>query len=87
MIKILSIFIAFCACATTKKEPKTVVGKVSKTVDCAFDETKVLRELTLQCRKLFKKELERFKEKKCNGERYRIEQKMKVLHGNRSILW
>ena len=87
MFKLIPIFIAFHACATARDEPKTVVGTVSKTVNCAFDEAKVLKELTLQCRMLFKKELERFKEKKCNGEKYKIEQKLKVFHGRSSILW
>ena len=87
MLKLLPILIAFHACATAREEPKTIVGTVSKTVDCAFDEAKVLKDLTLQCRNLFKKELNRFKEKKCKGEKYQIEQKLKVLHGQRSVLW
>ena len=72
----IALFIGLLSCATSEVEPKKPVSKVSTTVNCAFDEAKVLQELTKQCVELFKHELDKFKERKCKGEKIKIESKL-----------
>lgn len=75
-MKKIALFIGLFSCTTAKVEPKKPVSNVSTTVNCAFDEAKVLQELTKQCVSLFKAELDKFKARKCKGERIKIESKL-----------
>ena len=72
----IALFIGLMSCTTSQIEKPKIVGKVSKTVNCAFDEAKVLQELTLQCKNMFKEELKKFKDRKCKGEKLKIESKL-----------
>ena len=72
-MKFIPIFIAFFACAheptiikkAASLKKKKIVSNVEKTINCAQDEAKVLKELVAECKAKFEAEIKRFKQNKC----------------------